>query len=104
MAIAQPQPTWARRLPDGSLQLALHVQPGARRTEVAGTHGDRIKVRVAAPAVDDKANTVLVRFVAGRLGVRSRDVEITAGARSRTKTLSVAPPAAADVDIADLTS
>lgn len=93
---------WARRGGDGALHLALHVLPGAPRTEVAGTHGDRLKVRVAAPAVDDKANAALVRFVAVRLGVRRSDVEITSGARSRTKTLRVAPAAAAAADTADL--
>jgi uncharacterized protein (TIGR00251 family) len=40
--------------------LDLHVQPGASRSEFAGKHGERVKVRLAAPAVDNKANDALI--------------------------------------------
>ena len=43
--------------------LELHVQPGAKRSEFAGKHGERIKVRLAAPAVEGKANDALVEFL-----------------------------------------
>jgi uncharacterized protein (TIGR00251 family) len=67
------------------LILELHVQPGALRSEFAGRHGDRIKVRLAAPAVDGKANAALVDFLAAHFGVPRRDVRIAAGLRSRRK-------------------
>ena len=44
--------------------LELHVQPGASRTEFAGRHGERLKVRLAARALDGKANEALVAFLA----------------------------------------
>jgi uncharacterized protein (TIGR00251 family) len=53
-----------RREEDGAVVLVLHVQPGAKRTEVAGVHGDALKIRLAAPPVDGKANAELVRFLA----------------------------------------
>ena len=65
--------------------LDLHVQPGAARSEFAGMHGERIKVRIAAPAVDDKANTALVEFLAAHYGVPRRSVRIVAGLKSRRK-------------------
>ena len=65
--------------------LELHVQPGASRSEFAGRHGDRIKVRLAAPAVDGKANEALVKFLASYFGVPRRSVRIAAGLRSRRK-------------------
>ena len=65
--------------------LELHVQPGASRSEFAGRHGDQIKVRLAAPAVDGKANEALVKFLAAYFGVRRRSVHIAAGLRSRRK-------------------
>lgn len=65
--------------------LALHVQPGARRTEVAGQHGGSVKIRLAAPPVDGKANEALVRFLAETLGIPRRNVRITAGLSSREK-------------------
>jgi len=69
--------------------LELHVQPGARRTEVAGLHGGRLKVRVAARAVEGEANAALVEFLAERLGVAKRDVTIVSGTGQRAKRVSV---------------
>lgn len=71
------------------LVLELHAQPGAKRTEVAGLHGGRLKVRLAARAADGRANAELVRFLAEMLGAAKRDVVIVAGERSRAKRVSV---------------
>ena len=65
--------------------LDLHVQPGARATGFAGQHGDRIKLKLAAPAVDGKANDALIAFLAAHYKVAKRDVRIVAGLRSRRK-------------------
>jgi uncharacterized protein (TIGR00251 family) len=67
------------------LILELHVQPGASRTEFAGKHGERIKVRLAARAVDGKANEALIEFLAEHYGVPKRSVRIETGLRSRQK-------------------
>lgn len=83
------EPSWARRTA-GGWTLAIHVQPGAKRSEVAGLHGDRLKVRIAAPALDGRANEALVAFVAEALGVPKRNVRIAAGERSRDKVVDVA--------------
>jgi uncharacterized protein (TIGR00251 family) len=72
-----------------SARLVLHVQPRARRTEVAGRHGDAVKVRLAAPPVDGAANAELVRFLAERLGVARAAVRIVAGAGARRKLVEV---------------
>lgn len=65
--------------------LDLHVQPGASRTEFAGRHGERIKVRLAARAVDGKANEALIEFLADHYGVPRRNVRIASGLKSRQK-------------------
>jgi uncharacterized protein (TIGR00251 family) len=80
---------WARRAADG-WTLAVHVQPGAKRSGVAGLHGDRLKIRIGAPALDGRANEALVAFVAERLGVPKRDVAVVSGERSRDKLVAVA--------------
>jgi len=67
------------------LILELHVQPGASRTGFAGRHGERIKLRLAARAVDGKANAELVEFLAAHFGVPRRNVTIVAGLKSRQK-------------------
>jgi uncharacterized protein (TIGR00251 family) len=71
--------------------LELHVQPGAKRSEFAGKHGERTKVRLAAPAVDNKANEALVEFLADYYGVPKKNVTITSGARSRAKRVVIDP-------------
>ena len=69
----------------GALLLWVHVQPGARRTEIAGRHGDALKVRVAAPPVDGKANAAVAAVLAEHFGVPVRDVALVAGATARRK-------------------
>lgn len=69
--------------------LSVRVQPGATRSGIVGALGDALKVRVAAPADDGKANAELVRFLAEALGVPSRDVAIARGHHSRTKSIVV---------------
>ncbi len=70
-------------------QFVVHVVPRARTTEVAGRHGDAIRIRLAAPPVDGAANAELVRFLAERLGVPRSAVSIIRGAAARRKTVSV---------------
>jgi uncharacterized protein (TIGR00251 family) len=79
---------WARRTADG-WSFALHVQPGAKRSAAAGLHGERLKLRIAAPALDGRANDALVAFVAERLGIARARVTVAKGGRSRDKLLVV---------------
>lgn len=87
---ANGHPCWVRY--DSAvdvLTLELHVQPGASKTSVAGLHGDRLKLRLAARPVDGEANRALVKFLADALAVTQRDVEILRGASGRSKTVQV---------------
>ncbi|HLS85339.1 MAG TPA: DUF167 domain-containing protein [Burkholderiales bacterium] len=72
-----------------ALVLDLHVQPGAKRTEVAGLHDGRLKVRLAAPPVEGKANEALIEFLSQELNVPRRSVRIASGAASRRKRVVV---------------
>lgn len=87
-ARAEPGAGWARAVP-GALVLELHVQPGASRTQVAGPHGDALKIRLAARPVDGAANAELVRFLAEAFGVPRRDVILESGETSRRKRVRV---------------
>ena len=69
--------------------LTLHIQPGAKKTEVAGEHGDALKIRLAAPPVDGKANAALIDFLADRLGVARGQVTLKSGQTSRRKVLEI---------------
>lgn len=79
---------WYRR--DGeSIVLVLHIQPGAKRTEVAGLHGEALKIRLSAPPIDGKANEALLSFIADKFGVPQRGVELLRGGQSRHKMVKV---------------
>lgn len=77
------------RLHDDRVTLTLHVQPGAKRTEVVGLHGEALKIKLAAPPVEGKANEVLLRYLADFFHVALRDVELKQGGQSRHKVVSI---------------
>ena len=86
-----PPPRWYRW--EGTdLVLTLHVQPGARRDEIVGTHGDRLKVRVTALPVEGKANQHLIGFLADVFGVPASNMELLGGGSGRAKRLRVRSP------------
>jgi uncharacterized protein len=70
---------------DGDAVLAVHVQPGARQTELVGRHGDALKVRVQAPADKGRANAAVVTLLASTFGVPDSAVVLVRGASSRAK-------------------
>lgn len=81
-------PVWAHR--DGEVWLLdLHVQPGAKTTCVVGVHGGRLKLKIAAPPVDNKANVHLQDWLATRLGVPRSAVRLVRGETTRQKTVAV---------------
>jgi hypothetical protein len=77
--------------------LTLHIQPGAKKTGVAGAHGEALKIRLHAPPVDGKANAHLLAFIAERLGVPKTAVTLLGGETSRAKRVRVAGVDAAHV-------
>ena len=81
---------WYRVAADGRITLTLHIQPGAKKTELAGLHGEALKIRLAAPPVDGKANEALLRFVAERLQLPKSAVTLKSGQTSRHKVLEIA--------------
>jgi len=80
------------RFVDGDLELDVHAQPGASRTEVKGLHGDSIKIRVGAPAVEGKANEALLAFLAEALQVPRRRCVLVSGHSSRRKRVLIEAP------------
>jgi uncharacterized protein len=73
-----------------SARVRLRVSPGARKTEIAGRHGDAWKVRVAAPAEDGRANDAVLKLLAERVGLPRRALSIVSGQTSRDKVVQMA--------------
>ena len=82
--------------PNG-VRFAVHVQPRASRTEIAGPHGDAVKIRLTSPPVDVAANEALVIFLTERFAVPRHAVTIVSGAQSRAKVVEVAGITAAEL-------
>jgi uncharacterized protein (TIGR00251 family) len=78
-----------RAVGDGC-QFAVHVQPRARTSDIVGTYGVAVRVRLAALPVDGKANWALVTLLATALGTPASDIRIVAGHLGRDKTVAVA--------------
>jgi uncharacterized protein (TIGR00251 family) len=83
---------------DGAVVLNVHVQPGAGRSAVVGRHGRALKLRVAAPPVEGRANDAAATLVAETLGVKSGNVELASGGGSRVKRFRVRGVEAEDVE------
>ena len=81
MSSSSADVAWRRVGADGSITLAIYAQPGAKRTEVKGVHNAALKIQIAAPAVEGRANDV-------------RNVTLVRGETGRRKTLRIASPAA----------
>lgn len=78
------KPVWLTPEAD-AVCLSLHCQPGAKQTRVCGLHGDRLKVALAAPAVDNQANSFLLRWLADLFEIPKDRVMLLSGQTSRQK-------------------
>jgi uncharacterized protein len=77
-----------RETEDG-IDLPLHVQPRARRDEIAGCHDGALKLRITAPPVDDAANRSIISFFCSFLGLPKASFQLKSGVRSRNKVLHI---------------
>jgi uncharacterized protein (TIGR00251 family) len=82
----------------GAVVVNVHVQPRAGRTAVVGRHGAALKLRVAAPPAEGRANTATCALLAETFGVAPRAVSIVSGESSRTKRVRVDGIEAADAE------
>ncbi len=69
--------------------IRVHVIPNAKIDEVVGEHGDAIKIKLRAPAVEGKANTALRRFLAEKLTIPQGAIVLEHGEKSRDKVIGI---------------
>lgn len=74
---------------DERLGLKVLVQPKAKKTGIVGVHDGMLKLAVASPPVDGKANRAVKVFFADAFGLKKRDVQIVSGERSRKKVVEL---------------
>jgi len=88
--VIDPSHTCCLRPHAHGVLLHVSVMPNAKRTEVDGLHDGALRVRLAAPPIEGRANEALVAWLAKSLGVRRRDVELLRGESSRRKQVAIA--------------
>ncbi len=76
----------------GGWRVMLYVQPNAASTTVVGEYAGCLKLRVAAPPLEGRANEVVRAFIAARLGVARTAVVVERGQGARRKQLRIAVP------------
>jgi len=73
----------------GGVYLNVHAQPGARKPQLRGIHGDAVKIAVSEAAQDGRANAAIVNFMTELLGCTRQDIEMASGHTSRRKRLFI---------------
>ena len=77
------------RCEDAVITLFVTIQPGAKKTEIVGLHGDVLKIRLQALPIEGRANKALLKFFAEYFKVPVRQVVLLRGELSRIKTLQI---------------
>lgn len=77
------------RLDNDGLLLDCHIQPGARQDEICGLHDKALKIRISAPASDNRANRQLIGFLSKTLSLPKSRITIVKGEHSRQKTVKL---------------
>jgi len=74
---------------EDGVTFAIHVQPKSSKSELAGIHGDALKIRITAPPIEGRANEECLRFLASLFNVKKNQLVIKAGHQSRNKLISI---------------
>lgn len=90
--MTQSLPAWLTEVKasENCFIIALYCQPGAKNTEVQGEHDGRLKIRLAAPPIEGKANEALIQWLSKTLEIKRSQIELLAGDLSRLKRVKIA--------------
>jgi uncharacterized protein len=81
-------PIWLKQTPTG-IALNLHCQPGAKATKVVGLHDGCLKISLQAPALENKANELLLAWLSKQLRVPQKQIQFLSGQNSRKKRVEI---------------
>ena len=74
---------------NGHLILHLWIQPGAKHSQVIGLHGDALKIKLASPPIDGRANATLLQFLATQFTISLKQIKLIRGEKSRRKVVEI---------------
>lgn len=81
-------PIWLKQTPVG-ISLSLHCQPGAKVTKVVGLHDGCLKIALQAPALENKANELLIAWLSKQLKIPQKQIQFLSGQNSRKKRVEI---------------
>lgn len=81
-------PIWLNEKADEVI-INVHAQPGAKRSAIVGLYGDKLKIAIATPPVDGKANKALIAYIAKTLEIPKSKINIISGESSREKRIRI---------------
>jgi len=79
---------WYQKIGD-IIILTIYVQPGAKHNEIIGMHGDALKIKLATPPIEGRANIALVRYIATLFEVPLSQITLKRGVKSRRKIFEI---------------
>lgn len=77
------------RYESNALILRLYIQPGAKRNEIIGLMQDELKIKLATPALEGRANSALIKFLAQLFEVPKSKIVLKSGEKSRHKIIEI---------------
>lgn len=89
---------WLSKTKD-RIRIVVQVSPNAKKSEIASSEGDTLRIRLQAPPVDGKANEALVQFIAKKLRTPRKNITITHGLSSKRKLLDIALPESSSQEV-----
>jgi len=81
-------PIWLKQTPTG-IVLNIHCQPGAKVSKVVGLHDGYLKISLQAPAIENKANEMLIAWLSKQLRIPQKQIRFLSGQNSRQKRLEI---------------
>ena len=94
-------PIWIKQTPNG-ITLNLHCQPGAKLTKVVGLHDGCLKISLQAPALENKANELLLAWLSKHLKIPQKQIQFISGQNSREKRVEIWGPISLEQIVAAL--
>ena len=94
-------PIWIKQTPNG-ITLNLHCQPGAKLSKVVGLHDGCLKISLQAPALENKANELLLAWLSKHLKIPQKQIQFISGQNSRKKRVEIWGPISLEQIVAAL--
>lgn len=75
---------------DNGIILNIKAVPNSSKNEVYGLFEDALKIKIKSPAIENKANLELIKFLSKEIKVPKSSISIQSGGHSKIKNIFIA--------------